>query len=321
MISETSKVDEFKDFLKKNSEIQSHTISFRIYWMKQYLEKEKPTKQTSLKDIENFLAILQKRINIEEWQVKQAKETIVLYIEGFLGYVLKVSVQNPKVKERKNNHWTQVESDMSQAIRVKHLSLKTEKSYLGWVRKFRRFLKEKEPNGINSADAKNFINHLALKKKVSASTQNQAFSSLLFLYRLQNKSFEGMNETHRAKETANLPVVFSKKEVGKILDCLKRQNYLLGQLLYGCGLRLMEAVTIRIKDVDLDRMKLHIHRAKGGKDRYLKIPDCLAVQLVNQITKKFSLIETIKEFNLKTKHALPTSTHEIHTFVILQSFR
>lgn len=98
-----------------------------------------------------------------------------------------------------------------------------------------------------------------------------------------------MSDTHRAKETQTLPVVFSKNEVQQIFAQLRGANLLLGQLLYGCGLRLMEGVTLRVKDVDLDRMKVHIHLAKGGKDRYLKIPDALGDSLSSQIVKVMKL--------------------------------
>ena len=136
-------------------------------------------------------------------------------------------------------------------IRTRHLSYRTEQAYIYWIRKFILFHQKRHPLEMGEVEVSQFLTFLATKKKVSASTQNQAFAALLFLYRdvLKNE-FGWLENVERAKKPSRLPVVFTKKEVTEILSRIEGTPWLMISLLYGAGLRLMECLRLRVKDLD-----------------------------------------------------------------------
>jgi integron integrase len=176
--------------------------------------------------------------------------------------------------------------------RLRHLSLRTEQCYARWVEQYIRFHKTAEgfrhPATLGAAEVEQFLTFLAVQRHVSASTQNQALAALLFLYRDVLRIDLGGLDAARARRTRRLPVVLSREEVGQLLAALDRlataEPYpLMGRLLYGAGLRLMECCRLRVKDVDLGREQLTVRQGKGDKDRVVMLPaaarDALARQL------------------------------------------
>ena len=149
-----------------------------------------------------------------------------------------------------------------------------------WVKKFQAFTRSKDPQLLSSNDVKEFLTFLAVKRKVSASTQNQAFNALLFLYRhVIKKDFENLKDTPRAKRKRYIPVVLSREEVDAIFENLLYPYDLVAKLLYGCGLRLFECVNLRVNNFNFDACILTIHDGKGKKDRTVPLPETIMPEL------------------------------------------
>lgn len=169
--------------------------------------------------------------------------------------------------------WQSAQSDLVRHLRLKHRSLRTERSYLGWVRRFASFV-DVDPSGLASADVEHFLSHLAVRGGVSASTQNQAFSAILFLFRhVLGKDLDV--DALRAPESHRLPVVLSTEEVVQVIRHLPPRFQLMARFIYGAGLRLQECLELRIKDVDVDRGILTVRSGKGDKDRQTVLPESL----------------------------------------------
>jgi integron integrase len=177
----------------------------------------------------------------------------------------------------------ELDRDMRKLLRVRHYALRTEDAYLGWVQRFRSFLKRDDLATATELEIRDFLSHLAVHDKVAASTQNQAFAALLFLYRdvLQRKV--QFLEAERAKKPERLPVVLTAKEVHLLFQHLGGVELLFGQLLYGAGLRHYEGLRLRIKDVDLDARQLTIRDGKGAKDRVTVLPEAILEDVQRQI--------------------------------------
>jgi integron integrase len=160
-----------------------------------------------------------------------------------------------------------------ESIRLRHYSLRTEKTYVGWVRRFVRFCGGRHPRSLGATEITTFLTHLAVDLKVGPSSQNQALQALLFLYRdVLQIDLPLLNQIVRADKPRRLPVVLTPEEVRKVFANLRGRTRLVVGLLYGSGLRLTEALGIRVKDLDLARRELTVRHGKGGKDRVTVIP-------------------------------------------------
>ena len=159
-----------------------------------------------------------------------------------------------------------------QAIRLRHYSRRTESAYVAWIRRFIVFHHKRHPRELGERDVTAFLSNLAARG-VSASTQNQALSAILFLYGVVlGQQLAWMNEIVRAQRPARLPVVLSRDEVSSLLSRLRGPVWLMASLMYGAGLRLLECVELRVKDLNFDRGELTIRDGKGGKDRVTMLP-------------------------------------------------
>jgi integron integrase len=172
------------------------------------------------------------------------------------------------------------------AIRVLHYSGRTEDSYAGWIRRFIVFHGKRHPDEMGEVEIEAFLTFLAVEKKVSASTQNQAMAALLFLYRnVLGRRMEWVEPAVRAKRPARLPVVLTVGEVRTLLGALKDVECLVASLLYGAGLRLTEALTLRIKDVDFTRNEILVRNGKGRKDRITVFPESVKERLLEHLER------------------------------------
>ena len=186
--------------------------------------------------------------------------------------------------------WDRLIDNLAAEIKMRHYSRKTLKAYADWGRKFQGFLKNKPPEELSAADVKAYLTYLAVQCRVSASTQNQAFNSLLFLYRhILKKDFGEHKDVPRAKKSKYIPVVLSRREIDSVLKHLDHPFNLVVKLLYGCGLRLFECVTLRVKNFNFDAGILTVH-GKGSKERTVPIPQTIMPELTAQF-------ETIKKLH------------------------
>jgi integron integrase len=171
-------------------------------------------------------------------------------------------------------------------LRLKHYSLRTERSYCDWIERFIRFHHLRHPNEMAAPEISEFLTHLARIGNVSASTQNQALSALLFLYQQVLKQEVGwITEVERARQPKRIPVVLTSDEVHKIFAHLQGTSRLMAGLLYGSGLRLMECVRLRVKDVDFGYARITVRDGKGAKDRVTMLPVNLATPLERHLAK------------------------------------
>ena len=171
-------------------------------------------------------------------------------------------------------------------IRKKHYSYRTEKTYIYWMKQFYYYFNERNPAEMGSKEISEFLTYIATKKRVSSSTQNQALNALVFLYKGVLKYEINELQFTRAKLPQRIPVVLSKNEVQQILHNLEGIHWLVANLLYGSGLRLMESLRLRVKDIDFEYKQLLIRRGKGQKDRRSILPEKLIEPLREQISKR-----------------------------------
>lgn len=179
--------------------------------------------------------------------------------------------------------WDAVLERLAEEIKLRHYSRKTLKAYATWSRQFQHFLKNKHPEELSSDDVKRYLTFLAVKCHVAASTQNQAFNSLLFLYRhALEKDFGILKDVPRAKKSLYIPMVLSRAEIDAILYQLPHPYRLFICLLFGCGLRLFECLQLRVRDFNFDAMMLTVH-GKGAKDRTVPLPETILPEMKAQI--------------------------------------
>ena len=165
-------------------------------------------------------------------------------------------------------------------IRFKHYSLRTEDSYVQWIKRFILFHGKRHPAEMGAVEVEAFLTHLAVEGNVAASTQNQARSALLFLYKeVLGSELPWLNNVEQAKKPRRLPTVLTEDEVREVLGRLDGVHWLVAALLYGAGLRLMEALRLRVQDVDFKRREILVRNGKGFKDRVTMLPDRVASRL------------------------------------------
>lgn len=208
-----------------------------------------------------------------------------------MSYIKERRGEGPLQEIRKNHHNLLVR--YTTEIRRRGYAYRTEQSYEQWICRFILFCRNQPPERSGAHEVRSFLEYLAIRRKVSASTQNQALNALVFLYDqvLGNKLGE-LEAFARAKRPRNLPVVLSQNEILQLLEVMQETPRLIASLLYGTGMRLLEGLRLRVQDLDFDYHRIHIHQAKGKKDRYVPLPESLKSDLYRQI-------ETVKELHLE----------------------
>jgi integron integrase len=195
--------------------------------------------------------------------------TILPLARPNLGQGVGISAQPPRLLDQ-----------VRQRLRARHYSVRTEKAYVGWIRRFILFHGKRHPETMSETEIGAYLSSLASEAKVSASTQNQALAALLFLYQqVLGRELEWLGNLVHAKRPAHVPVVLGRAEVRNLLAHLDGPVWLVCSLLYGAGLRLLEALQLRVKDIDLDRREIIVRRGKGQKDRRTVLPGVLVERL------------------------------------------
>ena len=176
--------------------------------------------------------------------------------------------------------------EVRRCLRMKHYSLRTENAYLGWIRRFILANGKRHPRDLGGPQVERFLSGLAVEGRIAASTQNQALSALLFLYRdVLGVALPWMDSMVRAKRPSRVPVVLSVGEVQRLLAGMDGRPWLIASLLYGTGMRLMECLRLRVKDVDFARMEITVRDGKGGKDRRTVLPRSLLEPLQREVER------------------------------------
>lgn len=269
----------YEDYLTNVHRIKNTMTPYYLRWVKEAYGYSNTPLTTPIPEAEKTMYLNHCSKQHEDWQVQQADESIRLYI-----YFLSISMDTPLLPNPALDDWAAFGGEMKRALGLRHRAIRTKKTYLHWLRQFYRFVNGKTPSELDDKDVVNFLSHLAVEKNVTSSTQNQAFSALLFAYRhVLNVDIENLNNTVRAPRRQTLPVVMSRNEVMRLLDKLKGVNRLIGSINYGCGLRVSECLSLRVKDIDFDRNIVMVCNGKGGKDRQTVLPESIKEPLKHQI--------------------------------------
>ena len=285
----------FRQFLLHRGSIKPHYVPFYLKWVTEcyHFLNLNPTTRMNGDQRRQFLDQMSR--HYEDWQVKQADTALRLYDYFLSREAKRTSESQPATSE----DWRPLEEKMRQMLRLRQRSLSTEKTYLTWVRSFQAFIQDKNPSALDGRDLQDFLSRLAVERKASPSTQNQALNALIFFYRhVLEKNIENELSAVRARQRRHLPVVLTPREIQSIFDHLSGTPKLMAMLIYGCGLRLHECLTLRIKDVDFEQNTIIVRSGKGDKDRRTMLPEALKDDLIRHMAEVRSLYEHDRGENL-----------------------
>lgn len=290
-----------------------------VFYAEQYIKFNSTTKLKfhTAEILNQYFSEIGRNNNMTDWQYKQCIEAIEILICSFLKldccgkvdwkywYNQSRNIKPPitissinsinsnsddyssfqkyslaTIKQKHHHIFSQVINE----IRRRHYSYRTEQTYIHWIARYIAFHNNNIPDHSANTSITAFLNYLAVYRKVSSSTQNQALNALIFLYhKTLGINVGELGTFTRAKVPKNLPVVLSRNEVKSLLSNLSGTHYLMASLLYGTGMRLMECITLRVKDIDFDYHQIYVHRGKGQKDRIVPLPERLSELLKEQL--------------------------------------
>jgi integron integrase len=272
----------YLEFLRAKADIREKDRLAYQKWVEIYTNYRQFSKDNQ--NFNGFISYISKKY--EDWQVKQARYAIQLYnyylsCKGMQVVRKVLVIPNPEAMT-----WKKLVECVSRIMRLKHLSFRTEKSYMSWIARFQGYVSEKECGKLTEQDLKSFLSYLAVEKKISAATQRLAFNALLFIYRnVLGIEINSLSTVVPSKIQRRLPVVLAQEEVKKILSQLKGTAHLMATMIYGGGLRLQECLSLRIKDIDFERNCLTIRSGKGDKDRETILADKLVEMLKKHLER------------------------------------
>ncbi len=276
-------------------------------------------------DIERFLEELQAQNRVDPWQLKQAREALSIYYEQFRGIALRKTTKSgevgpgpsegvapmplpraitppttiPPPRKRSGANgidWDALNAAVKQAMRLKHYSYRTEKTYMHWIRRFVNHHNGRKPSTMGAVEIHQFLSHLAVNRDVAASTQNQALNAIVFMFRDVLKMEPGdFHDFQRARVRRRLPVVLSRGEVDRLLRRMDGVEDLVARLLYGTGMRIQEALRLRVKDIAFERNEIIVRAGKGDKDRRTPLPGVLKAELLEHLDRRRALFEEDRE--------------------------
>ncbi|NCB40954.1 MAG: hypothetical protein EOM80_19535 [Erysipelotrichia bacterium] len=257
-----------------------------LRWVSSCFEFHNLDYAETLSDKQNQEFFVRFAKNHEEWQVRQAKEALRLF-----KYFQATADRADNYCRKSNPEWKELEENAVNLLRLKHRAQNTERTYLIWLRSFAGYLGSKTPDQITSEDIQQYLSYLAVERKVSTSTQNQALNALVFIYKLVLNKDLGEHELDavRANYKRKLPVVLTRKEIQSIFEQLSGTCKTMAMLIYGCGIRLQECLNLRIKNVDCERGMLIVRAGKGEKDRRTVLPEMLKLAITEQIAQARNL--------------------------------
>jgi integron integrase len=284
---------EFQKYLRDKKLVAENKTTYFAYWVHRFLtygaKRKTPADEYRESVVTAYIDELRADEHLQEWQPRQADEALKLYYFHYLGK----SGPAPEPVLLKSS--ADALAEMTRLIRLKHYSYSTERSYLQWGDRFFSYTAKTERGNVGdiaTEDLRDFLSHLALQQRVSASTQNQAFNALLFLFRhVLRKDVSDLSTAVRAKRGPKLPAVLTVGEVKCLLENLTGTSRLIAELLYGTGLRLMELARLRVQDVDFETSTIFVRSGKGDKDRSTLLPAAAKEKLRVHLLKVKALHE------------------------------
>ena len=266
-----SSLQQFGEYLLRARLVREKTAPHFVRWVRHFLSR--PATDEPLADqVRRFCEELERGGRCQDWQVSQAEQALRIY---FVNYLKRAEWHRKPasavVDDQGRIDPVAALQQLRERVRTRHYSYRTECSYADWVRRFLDYLAKRQDAPrprVASESVRDYLTHLAVRQRVSASTQNQAFCALLFLCReLLGVELEGLSRSVRAKPGERLPVVLSMPETAALLGALRGTPRLMAALIYGGGLRVSECSKLRVKDLDFEQGLVFVRGGKGGKDR------------------------------------------------------
>jgi integron integrase len=282
-----SSLQQFGEFLLAGKLVREKSAPHIVRWVRRFLAA--PAASESLADqSRRFCEELERSGRYEEWQLRQAEQAVRIYFVNFLRRTDWCRLPDRAVAGPTGGiQPLAVLGELRSRLRTRHYSYRTECTYVGWVQRFLRYAAERQQQRdphVDSSSVCDYLTHLAMRQRVSASTQNQALCSLLFLCRdVLSVDVDGLSSTVRARQGTHLPVVLSMPEVAALLAAMRGTSRLMATLIYGGGLRVSECCELRVKDIDFDQGLIFVRSGKGDKDRSTLLPETGRDQLREQL--------------------------------------
>ena len=311
--------------------VKSSKIPYYRNYVQQFLRRAKntPVEQLSAERVNNYLKYIPNNTALEDWQANQAVDAIHIFLrdvlhKGYTGmidwqsYKQKVSFDESQtvlmeeldipelIKKRVDRfkpelrgHYSGLLTRMVRVLRVRNYSSRTEESYLTWANKFLWFINGVREDKINSKHVREFLEYLAIDRKVAPNTQKQSLNALAFLFKYGlERELGEIGDFIKARPIHHLPVVLSRKEVKRLFEQLSDKHSLMAGLLYGSGLRLMECIRLRVQDIDFDYMQIMVRNGKGFKDRVVPLPERFIEELQEQIKEVQAILQADLALNI-----------------------
>lgn len=264
-------INEYQKMLVERYKLDSKKIPYFVKWVESYIPFLKQHQEAEKAKSEYLLSLKEK---CQPWQIDQASQSVSIYINSFLNQ------DNKKCSSLNFQSILDLESKFKDELRLQNKSFQTEKTYLYWFKKFNIFMDGSDPLLWEQSDVKSFLTHLAANDNVSFSTQKQAFSAILFLFRfVLFKEIENLTSVIKAPNNRKIPVVLSRSEVKSVIAGLSGVYQIMAKLIYGGGLRINECFMLRIKDLDFESNLITVRSGKGDKDRQTLLSESLVPYL------------------------------------------
>lgn len=285
---------DFGKFLLDSSFVVAGKEKFFVHWVRKFFEMR--TRWPDMLWHEHLPLYLKELLSsgYEDWQIRQADQSVRMYFCNFA----KTSESECRPRTLSNDKKAgknDILRMFSEALRLRNYARRTESTYIGWAERYIRYCKDESSSREvdsfkNPERVKDFLTYLAVKKQISASTQNQAFNSLIMFFRLVlNTELGDLKNTVRARTKRKLPTVFAIEEIEALFSFLSGTIGLMLKLIYGGGLRVNECCRLRIKDIDFDQNLIFVRYGKGGKDRTTLLPESLKNEIRAHIARVYSL--------------------------------
>jgi len=282
---------DYEKYIVENNFVEASKSRYYSAWLKKFLNLNLSNQLNLEEKVRQFTEYLAAENRFESWQLNQARHAIELYLGMFS------QKSNSPESEIFPSDFSSILNEMCTVLRLKHYSYTTERTYLDWCKRYYKYCSKENHNFLESESVKIYLTYLAVNRDVASATQNQAFNSLLFMFKYVLKNeLDDLKGAVRAKRKRNLPAVLSVDEIKLLFKQVEGSNRMMLELIYGTGLRVSEFVRLRVKDIDFDNDLVIIVDGKGGKDRAVVLPQKLKKQLREHLDK----VKEVHEKDLKT---------------------
>lgn len=324
---ETS-LQQFGEFLLRARLVQERAAPHCVRWVRRFLTR--PASNEPLADQARRFSEELERVGAQDWQVRQAEQAVRIYFVNFLRHTDWRRQPGAAPEAQRRTDPLALLDELRRRLRTRHYSYRTERSYVDWVRRFLAYLSDRQGAAsprVDSSAVRDYVTHLATRQRVSASTQNQAFCSILFFCReVLGIEVEGLSSVARAKRGSRLPVVLTVPEAAALLGAMQGTTWLMAALIYGGGLRVSECCELRIKDIDFDQGLVVVRGGKGGKDRATLLAETGREELRAQLVRSESLYRADRKAELAgvwlpdaVEHKYPNAGRELGWFWVFPS--